>query len=145
MPKETSSTPKATIARALGLLEEARDLIQQAIERRGHDRGGGVRRGPGCPYAKMLHDIDAFMAQCPSAIRAEGRPVRDSPVRVIALRVTCMAADAEDVTKSLFNPDSTQPSWYYDNNVPLGPIQVHDRAPTADEDAAGRECMDVET
>ena len=112
MPKLTDLNSKTMTARALGLLEEARNLIQKAIEGRIHDQVSGKRPSPDCPCARMVRDIEAFLAQCPKALCAEGRPVRNSPLRIIALEVTCMAADAKDVSKSLFDPDSTQPSWY---------------------------------
>ena len=144
MAKAVHPNRKIMIARALGLLEEARGVIQEAIDNHIYDQGRGEKPGPDCPYAGMVRDIDAFLAGCPAALLARGRLVKGSPVRVIALQVTCMAADAEDARKSLFNPDSTQPSWYYDHDIALGPVRVHDRAPTTGEDAEGRRCLDVE-
>jgi len=66
-------------------------------------------------------------------------------IRIVTLEVACMAADVEDVKTSLFNPDSTQPSWYYDHSISLGPVKVSDREPSESEDARAREALDVET
>ena len=76
---------------------------------------------------------------------ADGRsPGKDSCIRIVALEVACMAEDAEDVKRSLFNPDSTQPSWYYDHGIALGPVQVSARRPTKPEDVRARQALDVE-
>jgi hypothetical protein len=137
MAKTAYPNGKTMIARALGLLEETEQVIQEAIDNHIYDQGRGEKPGPNCPYAGIVRDIDAFLAGYPAALLAQSRQVKGSPVRVIALQVTCMAADAEDVRMSLFNPDSTQPSWYYDHGIALGPVRLHDRAPTTGEDAEG--------
>ena len=64
--------------------------------------------------------------------------------RIVVVQVTCLAEDAEDVKASLFNPDSRQPSWYYDHNCPLGPIKVEVRQPTRDEEVSGCKALDIE-
>ena len=64
--------------------------------------------------------------------------------RIVTMQVTCLEEDTEDVKASLLNPDSKQPSWYYDQHCPLGPIKVEVRLPTPEEEAAGRGAFDIE-
>ena len=57
--------------------------------------------------------IRPFQGPLKKALDVISHAKRSQPaLRIIALEVTCMAADAKDVSKSLFDPDSTQPSWY---------------------------------
>ena len=85
------------------------------------------------------------MRQNPSAGNGSGHaPGSRQYTRIITLNVTCLEEDAEDVKVSLFNPGSEQPSWYYDHNCPLGPVKVDLRLPTLEEEAAGREALDIE-
>ena len=70
--------------------------------------------------------------------------VAQSPcTRIITMQVACMAEDAEDVKLSLFGPEG-KPCWYFDNDCPLGPIKVKVRLPTALEEVAARDALDVE-
>jgi hypothetical protein len=62
--------------------------------------------------------------------------------RVVTMRVACMAEDAEDVKRSLF--DESGRCWYLDHHCPLGPIKVGIRLPTAVEEVAARDALDVD-
>ena len=69
--------------------------------------------------------------------------IAQSPcTRVVTMQVACTADDAEDVKRSLF--DESGPCWYLDHNCPLGPIKVTIRLPTAVEEVAARDALDVE-
>ena len=71
------------------------------------------------------------------------QPIVTSPyIRIVTMDVACLAEDAQDIKESLFNSTS-QPCWYCDHNCPLGPIRVDIRFPTAAEEAAAREALDV--
>ena len=62
--------------------------------------------------------------------------------RVVTMRVACMAEDAEDVKRSLF--DESGRCWYLDHHCPLGPIRVAIRLPTAIEEVAARDALDAD-
>ena len=62
--------------------------------------------------------------------------------RIVTMRVACMAEDAEEVKRSLF--DESGRCWYLDHNCPLGPIQVAIRLPTAVEEVAARDALDAD-
>ena len=69
--------------------------------------------------------------------------VAESPcTRVVTMQVACMAEDAEDVQQSLF--DENGPCWYLDHHCPLGPVKVGIRLPTAIEEVAARDALDVD-
>jgi len=68
--------------------------------------------------------------------------VVEPDTRVVTMEVSCMADDAEDVKRSLF--DASGPCWYLDHHISLGPIQVAIRPPTAVEEAAARDALDVD-
>ena len=70
-----------------------------------------------------------FVAQSPST-------------RIVTMQVACMAEDAEDVKRSLF--DESGPCWYLDHHCPLGPIKVGIRLPTSVEEVAARDALDAE-
>lgn len=61
--------------------------------------------------------------------------------RVVTMQVACMAEDAEDVKRSLF--DESGRCWYLDHHCPLGPIKVGIRLPTAIEEVAARDALDA--
>jgi hypothetical protein len=62
--------------------------------------------------------------------------------RVVTMQVACMAEDVEDVKQSLF--DEKGQCWYLDHHCPLGPIKIGIRLPTAVEEVAARDALDVE-
>jgi len=62
--------------------------------------------------------------------------------RIVTMQVACMAEDAEDVKRSLF--DEMERCWYLDHHCPLGPIKVGIRLPTAVEEVAARDALDVD-
>jgi len=66
----------------------------------------------------------------------------DPCTRVVTMQVACMAEDAEDVKRSLF--DENGPCWYLDHHCPLGPIKVKIRLPTAVEEVAARDALDAD-
>ena len=69
--------------------------------------------------------------------------VAQSPcTRIVTMQVACMAEDAEDVKRSLF--DESGQCWYLDHHCPLGPIKVGIRLPTAVEEVAARDALDVD-
>ncbi len=89
-------------------------------------------------------DVLQYVLEHERELELVGKPTTIQPcTRVVTMRVACMAEDAEDVKQSLYNPDN-QPCWYYDHNCPLGPIKVGIHLPTAADESAARECLDVE-
>ena len=67
----------------------------------------------------------------------------DSPcTRIVTMQVACMAEDAEDVKRSLF--DEGGRCWYLDHHCPLGPIKVGIRRPNAVEEVAARDALDAD-
>jgi hypothetical protein len=69
--------------------------------------------------------------------------VTRSYTRIVTMTVACLAEDAQDVKRSLFAPDDGE-CWYLNHNCPLGPIRVGIRLPTAAEEAAARDALDVD-
>ena len=69
--------------------------------------------------------------------------VATSPcTRIVTMQVACMAEDAEDVKRSLF--DETERCWYLDHHCPMGPIKVGIRLPTPVEEVAARDALDAD-
>jgi hypothetical protein len=68
--------------------------------------------------------------------------VTKSHTRIVTMQIACLAQDAQDVKQSMFNEEGR--CWYYDHDCPLGPIRVGICIPTAAEEAAAREALDVD-
>jgi hypothetical protein len=90
-----------------------------------------------------LEDVLHYVLNPTGELSLAGYSVAIEPhTRVVTMQVACMAEDAEDVKRSLF--DENGPCWYLDHYCPLGPIKVGIRVPTAIEEVAARDALDAE-
>ena len=89
-------------------------------------------------------DILAYVLDHEEELHLAERPIAVTPyTRLVTMQVSCMAEDAEDVKRSLFDEGAGR-CWYLDHNCPLGPIRVGVRLPTDVEELAARDGLDVE-
>ena len=88
-------------------------------------------------------DVLAYVLDHAGELGLAERSVAIEPhTRVVTMQVSCMAEDADDVKRSLF--DEKGRCWYFDNDCPLGPIKVEIRLPSAVEEVAARDALDVD-
>lgn len=130
---------QSSLEGAIRVVRQARDDVEAVLQGliRAKNRNGQSREQP-------RQNLLAGDQRACAGNGSDDAPGSRQYTRIITLNVTCLEEDAEDIKVSLFNPDSGQPSWYYDHDCPLGPVKVDLRLPTPEEETAGREALDIE-
>ena len=89
-------------------------------------------------------DVLAYVLNHLGELGVAGHYVAIEPcTRIVTMQVSCMAEDAQDVKRSLFDEKKAL-CWYLAHDIALGPIKVEIRLPTAVEEVAARDALDVD-